>query len=115
MKSYKTPHFRQSSLKYNVSKQGETLETKVERMVHNKEPIKDGAPILHTERKEGVVPSTNIRTDRFEIAVDAATKIAKSFATKRAARQKEREEVGKPESIQGDPQAGKGPEVPTKP
>ena len=31
--------------------EGETIETKVNRIVNNGEPIKDGAPIIYTERK----------------------------------------------------------------
>ena len=50
---------------------GESIEHKVRRIVNNKEPIKDGAPLIYTERKDGVQPSYNIRTDRFEVAVEA--------------------------------------------
>jgi len=38
----------------NTSYQGETLEKKINRIVNNKEPIKDGAPLMYTERKDGV-------------------------------------------------------------
>lgn len=86
--------------------EGETIEMKIERIVNNKEPIKDGAPILYTERKEGIRASTNIRTDRFEIAVEAADKISKSYKAKREERYKDRnpvkkEQNGEPEPIHG--------------
>ena len=42
--------------------EGETIETKVNRIVNNGEPIKDGAPIIYTERKDGVLPEYDIRT-----------------------------------------------------
>lgn len=108
MKSYVKPKFKKSTLTHNKSKQGERLETKVERMVHNKEPIKDGAPLMYTQRNEGVKESTNIRTDRWEVAVDGATKITKSFTAKRAEKNKptEEKEDGKPKSIQGEPAKG---------
>ena len=36
----------------------ESLEHKVKRILNNKEPIKDGAPLIYTERKDGVLPLT---------------------------------------------------------
>ena len=33
--------------------EGEFIEEKVARVVENKEPIEDGAPIIYTERKDG--------------------------------------------------------------
>lgn len=62
---------------------GETIEMKVARVVENKEPISDGAPIVFTEKKDGVLPQYNIRTDRWDVALNAmdkvnASKIAKS-------------------------------------
>jgi len=72
-----------STLTINSSVEGETIEQKMERIVNNKEPIKDGAPLVFTERKEGVRASTNIRTDRFEVAIEATTKIAGSYQARR--------------------------------
>ena len=78
--------------------QGEPLEHKINRIVNNKEPIKDGAPLIYTERKEGIRASTNIRTDRWEIAIDGTDKIAKSY-------QARRENQGlKPENPEGSQQ-----------
>ena len=36
--------------------EGETIEHKVQRIVLNKEPIEDGAEIIYTEKKDGVLP-----------------------------------------------------------
>lgn len=77
---------RNTILDINQSVEGETLETKIERIVNNNEPVKEGAPIIFTERKEGIRPSTNIRTDRFEVAIEAADKIAKSYMARREER-----------------------------
>ncbi len=52
-------------------------------MVNNGEPISDGAPIIHTERKDGVLPAYDIRTDRFEIAIEAMDKVTGSKLAKR--------------------------------
>lgn len=55
--------------------EGETIEDKVNRIVNNGEPITDGAPIIYTEKKDGVLPEYDIRTDRWDIAIDAMNKV----------------------------------------
>ena len=50
---------------------GESIENKVHRITENNEPITDGAPIIYTNRDDGVLPAYNIRTDRWEIAQQA--------------------------------------------
>lgn len=51
--------------------EGESIENKVRRITENNEPITDGAPIIYTNRDDGVLPAYNIRTDRFDIAQQA--------------------------------------------
>jgi len=75
--------YAKGGLKINNSTQGETIEQKVERILDNKEPIKDGAPLVYTDRKDGVMPGYNIRTDRWEVAVEAMNKVAKNITAKR--------------------------------
>ena len=48
--------------------EGENIEEKVRRITENNEPITDGAPIIYTNRDDGVLPAYNIRTDRWEVA-----------------------------------------------
>ena len=72
-----------TSIDVNDSLEGETLEQKIERVVNNGEPIKDGAEIIYTDRESGVRPEYNIRTDRFEIAADAMDYGARSNTAKR--------------------------------
>ena len=55
--------------------EGESIETKCARILQNNEPITDGAPIIFTEKKDGVLPEYNIRTDRWDIALDAMNKM----------------------------------------
>jgi hypothetical protein len=62
-------------IRYNESYQGETIEQKIERITNNQEPIKDGAPLIYTDRKDGVQAGYNIRTDRFEVAIEAMDKV----------------------------------------
>ena len=51
--------------------EGESIENKVRRITENNEPITDGAPIIYTNRDDGVLPAYNIRTDRWEVAQQA--------------------------------------------
>jgi len=104
---YKPNAYRPTRLKVNASVEGETIEQKIERIVNNKEPIKDGAPIIYTPRKEGIRPSTNIRTDRFEIAIEATDKIAKSYKARREENAKKFEENPKKEDGGAEPIQGK--------
>lgn len=80
---YKTIKASKTIIKTNNTMLGERLETKVRRITTNKEPIKDGAPIIYTERKDGVLPEYDIRTDRFEIAVEAMDRVAGAHHAKR--------------------------------
>lgn len=101
---YKQNKMETTSIKHNDSYVGETIEQKVRRIVNNKEPITDGAPVIYTERKDGVQPSYNIRTDRFEVAVEAMDKVTRSHQAKREERAKvvemKKEETGG-QSIEG--------------
>lgn len=63
--------------------EAETIEEKINRIVNNKEPITDGAPIIYTERKQGVLPEYDIRTDRWEIAIEAMDKVHTDAIAKR--------------------------------
>ncbi|AXH75577.1 MAG: hypothetical protein [Microviridae sp.] len=80
---YKQIKANKTTLRVNKSYEGETIEQKINRIVNNKEPIKDGAPVIYTERKDGVLPQYDIRTDRFEIAVEAMDVVTKSNLAKR--------------------------------
>ena len=90
-----------STIVVNKSYEGETIEQKLERIVQQKEPIKDGAPLVFTERKQGVLPEYNIRTDRFEVAIDAMSAVQKSTIARREAAMKAKEEAEK--GVSGDP------------
>lgn len=72
-----------SSLESVEIYEGETIETKVSRIINEKAPIEDGAPIIFTERADGILPAYDIRTDRWDLAVDAMDKINKAKIAKR--------------------------------
>ena len=85
MKNYNrnTVTLSEGQLSINFSFEGETIETKVRRITENKEPITDGAPVIYTDRKHGTKPEFNIRTDRFDIALDAMDYVNRSRTAKR--------------------------------
>ena len=58
--------------------EGERLELKIDRMTQNNEPIGDSAPLIYTPRKDGVVAAYDIRTDKWDIALDAMEKVNKT-------------------------------------
>jgi len=63
------PKYFPKPIKTNYEYQeGESIENKVRRITENNEPITDGAPIIYTNRDDGVLPAYNIRTDRWEVA-----------------------------------------------
>lgn len=82
--------YPKKSFKRNLSgymsyefREGELIEEKVARLTQEKSPINDGAPIIYTERKDGVLPAYDIRTDRWEIAQAAMEINQKAISAKR--------------------------------
>ena len=55
--------------------EGERIELKIDRMTQNNEPIGDSAPLIYTPRKNGVIAAYDIRTDKWDIALDAMSKV----------------------------------------
>ena len=51
--------------------EGEIIEKKIQRIMDEKTPIDDSAPIIYTERKNGINPAHDVRTDRFDLALEA--------------------------------------------
>lgn len=85
---YKTRGMSATNYSVNQAKEGETIERKLERITSNKEPITEGAPLIYTERDEGVKASYDIRTDRFEVAVEGMDTVYKSQQARRDAKMK---------------------------
>ena len=76
------PKYQKSTINSVPTWEGEPIELKVERILTNKEPITDGAPIIYTDKKNGVRPEMDIRTDRWEIAAGAMDVVHKNKAAK---------------------------------
>lgn len=51
--------------------EGEVIEKKIQRIMDEKTPIDDSAPIIYTEKKNGINPAHDVRTDRFDLALEA--------------------------------------------
>lgn len=83
--------YSNSTLEVNESEEGELLIHKVDRIVNNGEPLTDGTSLIYTERKDGVLPEYDIRTDRRDIAVNAMDINAKARLTRREEGIKERQ------------------------
>lgn len=104
---YKKIKANKTSLKVNNSFEGETIETKVNRIVNNKEPIKDQAPLNYTERKDGINPDYDVRADKWERAIDAMGAVNKSKLTQRKSIGEEAKEgMDKEKKTEGQPIQG---------
>lgn len=64
-------------IRKNDSYQAMTIEQKMKSILTTKEPIDASAPIIFTERKDGVNVMHDIRSDRFDMAIEAMDKLAK--------------------------------------
>ena len=102
-----------TSIYIQESYEGETIETKLKRILTNGEPITDGAPIVYTERKDGVKPEYDIRTDKWDLAIDAMDIAHKQEITRRKTAIEEREKAKMTPIKGGQTEAGAGAETGT--
>ena len=79
----------------NLTYQAEPREVKLRKIINGEaNNMEDGVfPTIYTEKKDGVRPEFDIRTDRFEIAIDAIDKINQSAASQIAKSSGETEAV----------------------
>lgn len=75
--------------------QAEPREVKLRKIINGESnDMEDGVfPTIYTEKKDGVQPEFDIRTDRFEVAIDAIDKINQSVANQVAKSKGETEAV----------------------
>ena len=62
--------------------------------------------MIYMERSEGINKAYNFRTDRFEVAIEAMDKVAKSYAARREEKGKVNEDLQKPLTSAEDSEAG---------
>lgn len=72
-----------STIRCNNSYEAKPLERVLEEVTTMNQPIEMDAPLIYTERKDGVRAQYDIRTDRFEIGADAMNKIATELQNRR--------------------------------
>lgn len=79
----------------DLTYQAEPREVKLRKIISGEASnMEDGVfPTIYTEKKDGVLPEYDIRTDRFEVAIDAIDKINKSMANQIAKNKGETEAV----------------------
>lgn len=79
----------------NLTYQAEPREVKLRKIISGEaNNMEDGVfPTIYTEKKDGVKPEFDIRTDRFEVAIDAIDKINQSAANQIAKNKGETEAV----------------------
>lgn len=79
----------------DLTYQAEPREVKLRKIISGESnDMEDGVfPTIYTEKKDGVQPEFDIRTDRFEVAIDAIDKINQSVANQVAKNKGETEAV----------------------
>lgn len=79
----------------NLAYQADPREVKLRKIISGESSnMEDGVfPTIYTEKKDGVQPEFDIRTDRFEVALDAMDKINQSAANQIAKNSGETEAV----------------------
>lgn len=79
----------------NLTYQAEPREVKLRKIINGEaNNMEDGVfPTIYTEKKDGVQPEFDIRTDRFEVAINAIDKINQSTANQIAKSKGETEAV----------------------
>lgn len=79
----------------NLTYEAEPREEKLRKIISGEASnMEDGVfPTIYTEKKDGVQPEYDIRTDRFEVAIDAIDKINQSTANQIAKNKGETEAV----------------------
>ena len=79
----------------DLTYQAEPREVKLRKIISGESSsMEDGVfPTIYTEKKDGVLPEYDIRTDRFEVAIDAMDKINQSTANQIAKNKGETEAV----------------------
>lgn len=101
---FKRQQIQKSSIQTNKCYEGQSIEDRVELIVNNGESITDGAPTIYTARSEGVQPAYDVRTDRWDVAIDGMDYVSKS----RVAQREERGKVVKMDNKSGETPADSG-------
>lgn len=95
-----------TDLEMNQSVEGVCMEENLRRISEAKTGIAQQFEMIYTDRRDGVLPQYDIRTDRFEIAREAKDKLNKFEASKAA----KGENVAKTEPAEEEPRVETKPQ-----
>lgn len=101
-KTYRQNRMSETTVRSVEKSEGMTIETMVALFMNNQTDIEQKTTAIYTERKDGVLAGYDIRSDKFDIAIEAMDKASKSSIMKRESRMNVvKDEDGKPDSTQG--------------
>lgn len=81
---YRKCKMQKTTLKRVATDTGESIEEMLRRLTANKEQPPQNVPEIYTDKKDGVIADYDIRTDRFDIAIEAQDKFSASDIAKAA-------------------------------
>lgn len=97
---------RGTLIERNTTYEGKSIEQELASQLSTGDIVLGGSEILYTWKKDGVLPETNIRTDRMERMMMANDKIERTLLNKKMEQQKKKAEAEAKSII--DKAAGKG-------
>lgn len=74
--------FSKTNFDINESIEGQSIEEKMRQATISGQPIESAAPMIYTDKKDGVLPQYDIRTDRWDIALSATDKVVRAAVAK---------------------------------
>lgn len=94
----KKPNKRKSQLEINNSTIGDTIEIQMERLMENDGiDSSENKELKYTRSEEGVIAITDIRSDKFDMAIEETMKVEESEKKYLESKRKKREEILKNE------------------
>ena len=75
-------YFNKTNFDINESVEGRSIEDKMREATLNGQPIESASPLIYTDKKDGVLPEYDIRTDRWDIAQATVDKVVRSQIAK---------------------------------
>lgn len=82
----KKANYKKTQIEVTPKDKGESIEEMLRRLTANKEPIPQNVPPIYTPKADGIIPDYDIRADRFDVAIEARDKFAKSKIAESAAK-----------------------------
>lgn len=74
--------FNKTNFDVNESVEGISIEDKMRNVTLSGEPIDNAAPLIYTDKKDGVNPQYDIRADRWAIALETTDRVTRAQIAK---------------------------------